>query len=77
MYTVLINLFTGILTKLPPDTVKIALDKALDAIEDAIAKSSSTLDDQFVLPAIKWLRDQLDIEEEEGSPYADKGGDIT
>lgn len=68
---ILIQIFKGILSKLPPETVKLALDRALDAIEESIAKSSTKIDDNFVLPAIKWLREQLGIVENPGSIFAD------
>jgi len=68
---ILIRMFTGVLFKLPPDTVKLAIDKALDVIEDKITASENKVDDRFILPAIQWLRDQLGIAETPGSQFAD------
>jgi hypothetical protein len=72
--SILINLFGSILKKLPSDIVKKALDKGLDAIEDAVEKSENKVDDALVLPAIKFLRQQLGIEETPGSGYEDNAG---
>ena len=68
---ILISMFSSILSKLPGDVVKKALDKALDVVESSVAKSETKIDDQFVLPAIQWLRQQLGIAETPGSGFED------
>ena len=69
--SILINIFQSILGKLPSDVVKKALDKALDVVEKAVVKSDTKIDDQFVLPAIQWLRSQLGITETPGNGFED------
>jgi len=46
---------------LPTEIVKGGLDKALDAIEDAVEKSESKLDDATILPLCSMIRRTLDI----------------
>ena len=68
---VIISVFTEILKKLPKNLVKKVIDGALDIVENQLEKDGVTAMESVVLSAIKWLREQLGITEEEGSPFAD------
>jgi len=54
------------------ENIKKLEDQLLDVIENGIEGTKFTIDDKLVLPAIKKIREVLDIEEKEGSPYEDK-----
>jgi len=60
--TQIINLLMPtLLALIPDDIMKIALDKLLDSIEDAIAKSPTKVDDALVLPILSALRVKLQV----------------
>lgn len=55
-----------LITNLPPDAVKRAIDAMLDRIEDAVADSETKTDDRILLPLIDMLRRSLDIPDDIG-----------
>ena len=60
--TAVVNvLLPTLMSLIPDDIMKVALDKLLDSIEDAIAKSSTPVDDALVLPVIAALRAKFKI----------------
>ena len=60
--TAIINvLLPTLMSLIPDDTMQSALDKLLDSIEEAIAKSPTAVDDALVLPVIVALRQKLAI----------------
>lgn len=60
--TQVINLLMPtLMALLPDDIMKVALDKLLDSIEDAIAKSPTKVDDALVLPILSALRVKLQV----------------
>ena len=60
--TAIINvLLPTLMGLIPDDIMQSALDKLLDSIEDAIAKSPTAVDDALVLPVIVALRQKLAI----------------
>jgi len=60
--TQIINLLMPTLLALVPDDImKTALDKLIDSIEDAIAKSPTKFDDALVLPILSALRVKLQV----------------
>lgn len=67
MKTTLIgSLITALIKMLTPEVVKSGLDKFLDMIEDAVAKSPGKFDDTVVLPICTALRNALAIEDNDG-----------
>jgi hypothetical protein len=69
---IILQVFTGILSKLDGNTIKKVIDAGLDIIETKIADNGVSNTEQVVLAGIQFLRKQLGITEEEGSPFADK-----
>ena len=60
--TQVINLLMPtLMALLPDDIMKVVLDKLLDSIEDAIAKSPTKVDDALVLPILSALRVKLQV----------------
>lgn len=60
--TQIINLLMPtLLALIPDDIMKIALDKLIDSIEDAIAQSETRVDDALVLPILSALRIKLQV----------------
>ena len=60
--TAIINvLLPTLMSLIPDDIMQSALDKLLDSIEDAIAKSPTAVDDAIVLPVIFALRAKFKI----------------
>ena len=60
--TQIINLLMPtLLALIPDDIMKIGLDKLIDSIEDAIAKSPTKVDDALVLPILSALRVKLQV----------------
>ena len=60
--TQIINLLMPtLLALIPDDIMKIALDRLIDSIEDAIAKSPTKVDDALVLPILSALRVKLQV----------------
>lgn len=60
--TAIINvLLPTLMSLIPDDIMQSALDKLLDSIEEAIAKSPTAVDDALVLPVIVALRQKLAI----------------
>jgi len=60
--TQVINLLMPtLLALIPDDIMKIGLDKLIDSIEDAIAKSPTKVDDALVLPILSALRVKLQV----------------
>lgn len=60
--TQVINLLMPtLMALLPDDIMKIGLDKLIDSIEDAIAKSPTKVDDALVLPILSALRIKLQV----------------
>lgn len=60
--TAIINaMLPTLMALIPDDIMQTALDKLLDAVEDAIAKSETKVDDALVLPLLAALRQKLDV----------------
>lgn len=60
--TQIINLLMPtLLALIPDDIMKVALDKLIDSVEDAIAKSPTKVDDALVLPILSALRVKLQV----------------
>lgn len=60
--TQIVNLLVpSLLALVPDDIMKQGLDALLDVVEDAIAKSSTPMDDAVVLPIIVALRAKFKI----------------
>ena len=60
--TQIINLLMPtLLALIPDDIMKTALDKLIDSVEDAIAKSPTKVDDALVLPILSALRVKLQV----------------
>ena len=60
--TALVNvLLPTLMSLIPDDIMASAMDKLLDSIEDAIAKSPTAVDDALVMPVIVALRQKLAI----------------
>ena len=60
--TQVVNLMLPMLLTLIPDDIMVrGLDALLDAVEDAIAKSESNIDDALLLPLISGLRQKFDV----------------
>lgn len=59
----------NLLSALPPNVVKRAIDALLDQIEDAVSRSENTVDDAVVTPLVSIVRTSLDIPD-------DVGGDL-
>lgn len=60
--TQIINLLMPtLLALIPDDIMKVAIDKLIDSIEDAIAKSPTKVDDALVLPMLSALRVKLQV----------------
>ena len=60
--TAIINvLLPTLISLIPDDIMATAMDKLLDSIEDAIAKSPTAVDDAIVLPVIFALRQKLNV----------------
>lgn len=58
------TLLTNLLKECPPEKVRAAADKTLDAIEKKIEESATKLDDAIVLPIIKKIiREPFGIED--------------
>lgn len=55
------SLMTALMTQLNPELIRRFVDAGLDAIEDTVAASENTIDDQLVLPLIKQVRVALDL----------------
>lgn len=54
---------TMLLTMLSPDILRKAIDGVLDVVEEAIAKSETTVDDNIILPVIEIIRNTFDIQD--------------
>ena len=55
--TAIVNaMLPTLMALIPDDIMQTALDKLLDAVEDAIAKSETKVDDALVLPLLASLR---------------------
>lgn len=52
-----------LLAMLTPEIMKRAVDGLLDVIEEAVAKSETTVDDAVVLPLIQVVRKAFDIQD--------------
>ena len=60
--TQVVNLMLPMLLTLIPDDIMVrGLDALLDAVEDAISKSESNIDDALLLPLISGLRQKFDV----------------
>lgn len=60
--TAVVNvLLPTLMSLIPDDIMQSALDKLLDSIEDAIAKSPTAVDDALVLPVLAALRAKFQI----------------
>ena len=46
---------------LKPEAITALIDKILDFVEDAVAKSETTMDDVIVLPMCKIIREALNV----------------
>lgn len=57
---ILPQLINALILAFPEKTIKKALDSAIDAIENQIAKSETQVDD-MALPVIKVIRSMFDI----------------
>lgn len=58
---VIAALMGALLRLLTPEVVKIGIDKFLDVVEDAVAKSGNKIDDAIILPLIGNIRTALNI----------------
>ncbi len=65
------SILTALIKNIPPEAVKEGIDGLLDKVEEVIAKTETKFDDITAGLLIQALRKQLDIEETEGSKYAD------
>ena len=61
MTSIVASLLTALLKMLKPETVRYAVDKLLDIIEDAVAKSPNKYDDAVVLPLCVTIRQALNV----------------
>lgn len=60
--TAVVNvLLPSLMSLIPDDIMKVAVDKMLDSLEDAIAKSPTPIDDALVIPLINALRAKLNV----------------
>lgn len=60
--TAIVNaMLPTLMALIPDDIMKIALDKLIDSIEDAIAQSETRVDDALVLPILSALRVKLQV----------------
>lgn len=60
--TAIVNaMLPTLMALIPDDIMQTALDKLLDAVEDAIAKSETKVDDALILPLLAALRQKLDV----------------
>lgn len=60
--TAIVNaMLPTLMALIPDDIMQTALDKLLDAVEDAIAKSETKVDDALVLPLLAALRQKLNV----------------
>lgn len=60
--TAVINvLMPTLMSLIPDDIMQVAVDRLLDSIEEAIAKSATPIDDALVLPVIAALRHKLNV----------------
>lgn len=60
--TAIVNaMLPTLMALIPDDIMQTALDKLLDAVEDAIAKSETKVDDALVLPLLAALRQKLGV----------------
>lgn len=60
--TAIVNaMLPTLMALIPDDIMQTALDKLLDAVEDAIAKSETKVDDALVLPLLASLRVKLQV----------------
>ena len=60
--TAVINvLLPSLMALIPDDIMATAIDRLLDSIEDAIAKSPNKVDDALVLPVLAALRAKLNV----------------
>jgi len=50
---------------LNPEMIKKVIDTILDIIEDAVAKSETTVDDAIILPMCKAIRDALGVPDDD------------
>lgn len=55
------RLISVLITLLPPKLLKKAVDALLDKVEEAVASSSTRLDDVVVLPLCVLIRQTFDI----------------
>ena len=60
--TAIVNaMLPTLMALIPDDIMKIALDKLIDSIEDAIVQSETRIDDALVLPILSALRVKLQV----------------
>lgn len=55
------SLITALMTQLDSAAIRRFVDAGLDALEDMIEKSETTLDDQIALPLIGQVRKAFDL----------------
>ena len=65
LITQLLNVMMAMLS---PELLKTAVDKILDIVEDAVAKSPNTVDDTVVLPLVAMIRKTFDIPDNDFTP---------
>ena len=58
LVTQIINILLTLVSK---DQYKEIVDKLIDSVEDAVAKSPNTIDDAIILPLCDKVRDVLDV----------------
>lgn len=58
MLQAIVALLAQVMTK---ENLKLVADAMLDVVEDVVAKSDNTIDDQLVLPAVRKIREAFDI----------------
>ena len=60
--TAIVNaMLPTLMALIPDDIMQTALDALLDSIEDAIAKSTTPVDDAVILPILSALRVKLQV----------------
>ena len=72
MLNFLLSQLEIILQKLPPETMKKAIDAALDAVEKSLQKDGLTAWEKIAYEGIQYIRRALAITEEAGGKYEDK-----
>jgi len=62
------NMLSILLASVDSELVRRIVDSALDAVEDAVSKSETKVDDAVVVPLVKTIRLALSIPNEDDTP---------